>query len=145
VDILSVIGIVLALVAVMLGAVLKGAGLNSLLSVAALTIVVVGTFAAISVQTPARVMKHAFRILPWMFKPPALNTAELIKKMVEWSRVSRKQGLLGLEPLLEQERDDFVRKGLQLVIDGSEPDSIGGSSKSNSTRAKRLTYRSQGL
>jgi chemotaxis protein MotA len=124
VDILSIVGIALAFVAVLLGAVLKGAGLASLLSPAAFTIVIVGTFAAISVQTPGRVMRHAFRILPWIFKPPALNTAELIGKMVEWSRVSRKQGLLGLEPMLQQERDGFVRKGLQLVIDGGEPDSI---------------------
>ena len=35
-----------------------------------------------------------------------------------------KQGLLGLEPLLDVERDHFLRKGLQLVIDGSEPESI---------------------
>jgi len=124
VDILSIVGILLAFAAVIVGAVLKGAGLHSLVSVAALTIVVGGTLAAISVQTPARVMRHAFGILPWMFKPPALNTAELIKKIVEWSHISRKQGLLGLEPLLQQERDDFVRKGLQLVIDGGEPDSI---------------------
>jgi len=124
VDILSIVGILLAFAAVLLGAVLKGAGLHSLVSSAALMIVVGGTLAAISVQTPARVMKHAFGILPWMFKPPALNTAELIKKIVEWSHISRKQGLLGLEPLLAQERDDFVRKGLQLVIDGGEPDSI---------------------
>ena len=123
-DILSIVGILLAFVAVLFGAVLKGAGLHSLVSSAALMIVVGGTLAAISVQTPARVMKHAFGILPWMFKPPALNTAELIKKIVEWSHISRKQGLLGLEPLLAQERDDFVRKGLQLVIDGGEPDSI---------------------
>ena len=123
-DILSIVGILLAFAAVIVGAVLKGAGLHSLVSVAALTIVVGGTLAAIAVQTPARVMKHAFGILPWMFKPPALNTAELIKKIVEWSHISRKQGLLGLEPLLQQERDDFVRKGLQLVIDGGEPDSI---------------------
>jgi chemotaxis protein MotA len=124
VDILSIVGILLAFAAVIVGAVLKGAGLHSLVSVAALTIVVGGTLAAISVQTPARVMKHAFGILPWMFKPPALNTAELIKKIVEWSHISRKQGLLGLEPLLAKEADDFVRKGLQLVIDGGEPDSI---------------------
>ena len=97
-DILSIVGIVLAFVAVLLGAVLKGAGLHALLSPAAFMIVIVGTFAAISVQTPGRVMRHAFRILPWIFRPPALNTAELISKMVEWSRVSRKQGLLGLEP-----------------------------------------------
>jgi chemotaxis protein MotA len=37
---------------------------------------------------------------------------------------ARKQGLLGLEPLIARESDDFVRKGLQLVVDGSEPDVI---------------------
>jgi chemotaxis protein MotA len=124
VDILSVIGILLAFVAVLVGAVLKGAGMHALLSSAAFMIVVVGTFAAILVQTPAKVMKRAFVILPWMFVPPPLRPDELIKKMVEWSQIARKQGLLGLEPLLEQQRDDFVRKGLQLVIDGSEPESI---------------------
>ena len=50
--------------------------------------------------------------------------AELIKKMVEWSNTARKQGLLGLESIIESEPDDFVRKGLQLVVDGSEPDVI---------------------
>jgi chemotaxis protein MotA len=44
--------------------------------------------------------------------------------MVEWSNIARKQGLLGLEPLIERENDAFVRKGLQLVVDGSEPDII---------------------
>jgi chemotaxis protein MotA len=124
VDILSIVGILLAFVAVLAGAVLKGAGVHALLSSAAFMIVVVGTFAAILVQTPARVMRHAFGILPWIFRPPVLKADEQIKKMVEWSHIARKQGLLGLEPLVEQERDYFVRKGLQLVIDGSEPESI---------------------
>jgi len=124
VDILSIIGVVLALIAVLAGAVLKGAGLHALVSSAAFMIVVVGTFAAIFVQTPLRVLKHAFGILPWMFKPPVLNPSELIGKMVQWSNVSRRQGLLGLEPLMEREPDDFVRKGLQLVVDGSEPETI---------------------
>jgi chemotaxis protein MotA len=125
-DILSVVGILLALVAVLVGAMLKGAGLHALLSWAAFMIVIVGTFAAIFVQTPLDVLKHAFKILPWMFRPPALNPAAQIKKLVEWSVMSRKQGLLGLEPLLDRETDDFVRKGLQLVVDGSEPDVIRG-------------------
>jgi chemotaxis protein MotA len=124
VDILSIVGILLALVAVLVGAVLKGAGLHALLSSAAFMIVVVGTFAAILVQTPAKVMKRAFGIVHWIFWPPVLKTDEIIKKMVDWSVVARKQGLLGLEPLLDQERDHFLRKGLQLVIDGSEPESI---------------------
>jgi chemotaxis protein MotA len=124
VDILSIVGFLLAFVAILVGAVLKGAGLHSLLSSAAMMIVVVGTFAAIMVQTPLKVMKHAFGILPWVFKPPAMDAAALIKKIVEWGVISRKQGLLGLEAQLEDERDPFVRKALQLVIDGGEPEAI---------------------
>ena len=71
-------------------------------------------------------MKHALKILPWIMRPPALEPEQLIRKMVEWSNVARKQGLLGLEPLLNREPDDFVRKALQLVVDGGEPDAIRG-------------------
>ena len=123
-DILSFIGLVLATCAILIGAVLKGAGIKALLSSAAFMIVVVGTIAAICVQTPLQVMKRAIRIMPWVFKPPSVARSELIKKMVDWSNTARKQGLLGLEPAIDSEPDDFVRKGLQLVIDGSEPDQI---------------------
>lgn len=123
-DILSLIGLVLAAVALLVGAVLKGAGLHSLMSGAAFMIVIVGTVASICVQTPLPVMKHALRVFPWLFRPPTIKRQELIQKLVEWSNVARKQGLLGLEPQIEQERDEFVRKGLQLVVDGSEPEVI---------------------
>ena len=123
-DILSAIGFVLALVAVLVGAVLKGAGIHALLSAAAFMIVVVGTFAAIFIQTPLGVFKHAMARISWVFKPPPLQAEELIKKIVEWSTIARKQGLLGLEPLIEKEQDTFVQRGLQLVVDGGEPDAI---------------------
>ena len=123
-DLLSITGIVLAFVALLAGAILKGAGLHSLLSVAALMIVVVGTFAAILVQTPGRVMKRAFGILPWVFRSPLADAGAIVRRIVEWSQIARKQGLLGLESLVDDERDDFIRKGLQLVIDGGEPDAI---------------------
>lgn len=123
-DILSIVGLLLAVVSLLVGAVLKGAGLHALVSPAAMMIVVVGTIAAIFVQTPGRVMRHALGIMPWVFRPPVLDGAGLIRRIVEWSQVARKQGLLGLEPLLDEERDDFVRKALQLVVDGSEPEAI---------------------
>jgi chemotaxis protein MotA len=126
VDILSIVGLILALVAIIVGAVLKGAGIMGLVSSAAFMIVVVGTIAAICVQTPLPVMKHALRIFPWVMRPPPLHGALLVKKMVEWSNIARKQGLLGLEPLLQREPDEFVRKALQLVVDGSEPEAIRG-------------------
>ena len=105
-DILSLIGLLLAACAILVGAVLKGAGIQALLSAAAFMIVVVGTVAAIFVQTPLNVMKHAMRILPWVFKPPSVARGELIKKMVDWSNTARKQGLLGLESAIEGEPDE---------------------------------------
>lgn len=123
-DILSITGLFLGLMAVVVGAVLKGAGLHALLSSAAFMIVVVGTIAAICVQTPLPVMKHAMKIFGWVLRPPPLNGPVLITKMVEWSNIARKQGLLGLEAVLNDESDEFVKKALQLVVDGGEPESI---------------------
>ena len=123
-DILSIVGLVLALNAILVGAVLKGAGLMALVSSAAFMIVVVGTIAAICIQTPLPVMRRALKIFPWIMRPPASNGGLLITKIVDWSNTARKQGLLGLEPTIAKERDDFVKKALQLVVDGSEPESI---------------------
>ena len=124
VDILSIAGVLLAGVAIIAGAILKGAGVEALLSSAAFMIVVVGTLAATCLQTPLHVMRRAFVMLPWVFVPPARAPAAQISKLVEWSGIARKQGLLGLEPLLRREPDAFLRKGLQLVVDGSAPDTI---------------------
>src|SRR6187549_995467 len=125
-DILSILGFILAMVAVLVGAVLKGAGLKALLSAAAFMIVFVGTFASIFIQTPLPVFKLALNRVSWVFRPPALGAELLIQKIIEWSTIARKQGLLGLEPLIQREEDTFVQKGLQLVVDGSEPDAIRG-------------------
>jgi chemotaxis protein MotA len=123
-DILSIIGLVLALNAILVGAVLKGAGVMALVSAAAFMIVVVGTIAAICIQTPLAVMRRALKICPWVIRPPARDGQQLIRKIVEWSNTARKQGLLGLEPTIAREQDEFVKKALQLVVDGSEPESI---------------------
>jgi chemotaxis protein MotA len=124
VDILSIIGLVLALNAILVGAVLKGAGLMALVSAAAFMIVIVGTIAAICIQTPLPVMRRALKIFPWVMRPPTRDGQFLITKIVEWSNTARKQGLLGLEPMIARETDDFVKKALQLVVDGSEPENI---------------------
>lgn len=123
-DILSIVGLVLALNAILVGAVLKGAGVMALVSAAAFMIVVVGTVAAICIQTPLAVMRRALKICPWVIRPPARDGQQLIRKIVEWSNTARKQGLLGLEPTIAREQDEFVKKALQLVVDGSEPENI---------------------
>jgi chemotaxis protein MotA len=123
-DFLSIFGLLLALCAVLVGAVLKGAGLMALVSAAAFMIVVMGTVAAILVQTPLPVMRRALSIFSWVMRPPARDGNLLIAKIVEWSNTARKQGLLGLESQIDRESDPFVKKALQLVVDGSEPDAI---------------------
>ena len=112
-DILSIIGLVLALNAILVGAVLKGAGLMALVSAAAFMIVVVGTCAAICIQTPLEVMQRALKIFPWIMRPPVRDGRLLIAKIVEWSNIARKQGLLGLEMMIEREPDDFVHNALR--------------------------------
>src|SRR5580704_5983837 len=109
-DLLSLTGLILALFAVLVGAVLKGAGIMSLVSAAAFMIVVVGTIAAICIQTPWTVMRRAMAIFSWVVRPPASDGSSLIARIVEWSNTARKQGLLGLEPQIERENDEFVRK-----------------------------------
>jgi chemotaxis protein MotA len=123
-DRLSLIGIVLALVALVGGSVLKGAGLSGLWSPAAFLIVIVGTTAAILVQTPMATFRRALRIVRWVFQPPPRDPSALIARIVEWSTIARRQGLLGLEPEIAGVGDEFLRKGLQMVVDGSEPDAI---------------------
>ena len=124
-DYLSLAGLVLAAVAILVGATLKGAGVQVLLSSAAFFIVVVGTIAAIFVQTPLAAMRRALVLLPWVVKPPKHDGRELIDMIIAWSNAARRQGLLGLEPALEDpDLDEFLRKGLQLVVDGSEPEAI---------------------
>jgi chemotaxis protein MotA len=123
-DILTLSGFILALVALVGGSILKGAGVKGLLGAAAFVIVVVGTVAAIFVQTPLNTFKRAMGIAGWIFKPPATNASETIAKIVEWGNVARKQGLLGLESAVEQEQDDFMKKGLQALVDGGEPEAI---------------------
>ncbi|KQN98030.1 MULTISPECIES: flagellar motor protein [Stenotrophomonas] len=123
-DRLSIIGLFLALASLVGGSILKGAGLASLWSPAAFVIVIVGTIASILLHTSPAIFRHAFRIVRWVVQPPASDRQALIRQIVDWSNIARRQGLLGLEPQVEMQDDPFLRKGLQLVVDGVEPEAI---------------------
>jgi chemotaxis protein MotA len=123
-DILSLIGILLALAALVGGSILKGAGIGSLWSSAAFVIVIVGTIAAIFVHTPPSVFKRALNILIWVVKPPHSDRQVVASQIVEWSNTARRQGLLGLEVHVDEQHDPFLKKGLQMLVDGVEPEAI---------------------
>lgn len=123
-DLLSIFGLLLALASITVGSVLKGAGLAGLWSPAAFTIVIIGTLASIMVQTPKTTFKHALSIVKWIFKPPSADRPALIAQIVQWSDIARKQGLLGLEGQLALQTDPFLQKGMQMLVDGLEPEAI---------------------
>jgi chemotaxis protein MotA len=123
-DILSVIGFPLAFVVLIVGSILKGSGVAALWGPAAFVIVILGTVSSILVQTPLATFKHAMGIAKWVFKPPMIESAVMVQRIVDWSNAARKQGLLALEASVEAETDSFIKKGLQLLVDGAEPDMI---------------------
>ncbi len=126
-DILSILGIVLGLIAIIGGAILKGSSAGALVGSAAFVIVVVGTLSASLMETPLATFIRAMKIIGWVFKPPTTKPNEMIEKIVSWSNIARKQGLLGLESAVEEEQDGFLKKGLQSLVDGGEPDAIRSS------------------
>jgi len=120
-DLLTLAGFLLALCAVLVGAVLKGAAVGALLSAAAFMIVVVGTVAAILVQTPRETFHRALAMLPWIVRPPRFGGEETVARIVGWSRAARRKGLLGLDAEVAGVDDPFTRRGLELVVDGTDP------------------------
>ncbi len=123
-DPLSLLGLFVGFAAILFGQHLEGGHLSSLVNGPAILIVLGGTLGAAMVQSPVPIFLRAMRITAWVFMPPAQPVTEVIERIVGWSQVARKEGLLGLESLAEEETDPFAQKGLQLLVDGSEPDTI---------------------
>ena len=123
-DYLSIVGVIVAFAAILGGNALEGGHVSALANGPALVIVFGGTVGAIMLQTPMGVFLHALRSAGAVFIPPRQQLKPTIQKLVEWSNIARKEGLLGLEDIAEKEPDLFIRKGMQLLVDGSEPEVI---------------------
>lgn len=123
-DMLSMVGIMLALVAIVGGNILEGGHTSSLVQLTAFVIVAGGTLGAVMVQTPIRTFVRAMGMASWVFVPVKLQLEDTAEKIVNWSNIARREGLLGLESIAEEEQDPFARKSLQLLVDGSEPEVI---------------------
>jgi chemotaxis protein MotA len=123
-DFVSLLGFILAFAAVLGGNLLEGGTLGSLFNLPAALIVVGGTLAATMLQTSGGLLRRAFSQSRWVLFPPYIGLDEGIGKVMDWSVRARKQGLLGLEAVAEKEPESFARKGLQLLVDGAEPETI---------------------
>lgn len=123
-DILSILGIIIAFVALLGGNFLEGGVLQSLLNMPAALIVFGGTIGAALLQTPMVTLKRSLHLFSWVFKPPVVNFSHQIQQISQWAAIARRSGLLGLEQTAKKESDIFAKKALNLLIDGADAQSI---------------------
>lgn len=123
-DILSLLGVILGFGAILGGNAVDGGHLSALLNGPAALIVIGGTVGAALLQSTFKTYLQSIRLLKWVFFPPDFRLQQNIEKVVDWSSIARREGLLGLEAIVDDEKEAFSRKGLQLLIDGSEPEVI---------------------
>ena len=123
-DVLSLIGIIMAFVAIIGGNYLEGGHLGALANGPAALIVLGGTVGAALLQSPMSAFKRAMQTVVWILFPPHIDMTGGIDRVVNWSLTARKEGLLGLEGMADTEPDSYSRKGLQLLVDGVEPETI---------------------
>ncbi len=120
----SLAGITLALIGILFGQAIEGGKINSLLQPAAFFIVFFGTVGAVLIQTKPKVFLMGIAMSKRIFKPPFDDRQSLARRTNTWSVAVRKNGILGLEKFINQESEPFIKKGLQLIIDGTNPDKI---------------------
>ncbi|HZJ91506.1 MAG TPA: flagellar motor protein [Thiopseudomonas sp.] len=123
-DVLSLVGLVMAFVAIIGGNYLEGGHISGLMNGPAALIVLGGTLGAALLQTPVSHFKRATQIVSWVIFPPYADLPSAINNVIGWSMIARKDGLLGLEAIADAEMDPYAQKGLQLLVDGMEAEEI---------------------
>ena len=126
-DLASIIGLVVAFAMMMLG-ILTGddgvAGIKYFWDFKSVLITFGGAFfttmAAYSMKDYIAGLKSFLLI----FKTPAQNIPEMITKIIDLSNVARKEGLLSLEEVASELDDDFLKKGILLIVDGTDPELV---------------------
>ncbi len=125
-DIASLVGIIFCFVMLAYG-VVSSAGLGGLHEYGDLPSIIItlggSVFATLtSVSLPNFI--GGLKSITLIFKAPKLNTAEMIQKIIELSNIARKEGLLSLEEAASDMEEPFLKKGILLIVDGTDPDLV---------------------
>ncbi len=123
-DIATVLGLVMVMAAVVMGI---GSNMSSFINIPSMIIVIVGAMAAVVMSFPLNktidVMKSASSVVLFRKDP---NYVDIVRSLVSFSEKARKEGLLALEDDMANVEDEYMKKGLQLVIDGTDPELVRG-------------------
>jgi chemotaxis protein MotA len=126
IDPTTLVGIIAALAFVIIGFVLKHGHLASLFVPAAIAVVFGCTLCSAFATLTAKEIPQVLKSLRVLVGKQTKHPTEMIEEIVMLAEKARREGLLFLENYLEQVDDNYLRKGIQLVIDGVEPEVVRG-------------------
>ncbi|UCV10950.1 flagellar motor protein [Dechloromonas denitrificans] len=123
-DKISLAGLAIGLIAIVGGQILEGGHVSSLVQPTALMIVLGGTLGAVLLQSPYPVFRRGMQMVRWVWVPPVIEQKQVLDQVLGWSQIARREGLLQLENQIARIKDPFTKKGLQLLVDGADPEHI---------------------
>lgn len=122
-DIATIIGIILGLACTIISIVLGGS-LGAFMDIPSVFIVFGGAMASVLISFRVKEVIKIFKVVGLAFRNNSSKAVETIAVMVKLSEKTRREGLLSIEPELEEMSDPFIKQSLQLVVDGIESETI---------------------
>ncbi len=121
-DLTSLAGVLIALGAILGGQVLEGGHVGSIMQLTAFLIVMGGTIGATMVAFPTKDFVRGMKMVKLAFVNASVDLSGLTRLIVEFAGVARRDGVLALESRLAEVSDPFLRRALQFVVDGVDPE-----------------------
>jgi chemotaxis protein MotA len=122
-DIATLAGVISAF-GLVVAAILMGGGISLFINIPSALIVVGGTLGTTMINYPLGDMLKVVSVVKNAFFSSSTPVNSLIQRFVDFANKSRKEGILALEGEIKKVSSDFLRKGIQLSIDGLEPQDI---------------------
>jgi len=123
-DIASIAGLAIGFGLILVGYILEGGGLGALLGISPALIVFGGTLGATMLSHPLERTISLPKLVQKVLFKPKLEPEKLVALLVRLAASARREGLLSLEEEAQNLEDPFMRKGMLLVIDGTDPEVV---------------------
>lgn len=125
-DIATIIGLVVCFAMVLVGVATSGGlqALPSYFDIPSIAITFGGAFSAVLAANTIQTFVSGLKSFALVLKVPKNNTAEMINNIINLSNVARKEGLLSLEEAAGELEDEFLKKGILLIVDGTDPELV---------------------
>lgn len=128
-DLASIIGLVLAFFLMIFGMANGDFGIAALpwfLDVPSILITFGGTFGSVLASCTMQGFLSGLKSIKLIFKVPELDSIGTIRQIIDLSNVARKEGLLALEESANALEEPFMKKGILLIVDGTDPELVRG-------------------